>query len=205
MIKLNGFEVDNFRPPYVIAEIGSNHNGDIKLAKKLIDSAKTAGCHSAKFQSWTKLSIFSRQVYDDNYFLADDYRDRTDYTLEEIVDAYSTSENELRDLKSYCDDVGIVFSCTPFSESEVDFLVDELKVSFLKLASMDCNNYPFLEYVAAKNLPTILSTGLSAIHEIDQAVEIFETQNNKSLILLHCVAQYPPAPENINLNNSYIQ
>ena len=79
-MKLDGHEVENFGSPYVIAEVGSNHNGDIELAKKLIDEAKAAGCHSVKFQSWSKESIFARQVYEENYFLADDYRNRDDYT-----------------------------------------------------------------------------------------------------------------------------
>ena len=200
-MKLDGHEVENFGSPYVIAEVGSNHNGDIELAKKLIDEAKAAGCHSVKFQSWSKESIFARQVYEENYFLQDDYRDRTDYTLEEIVETFSVSAEELRQLKSYCDEVGIGFSCTPFSPAEADFLVDELNIEFLKVASMDCINYPFLEYLAKKGVPLILSTGLCAMSEIERAVDVIEKCGNKDIIILHCVSQYPPKMENVNLNN----
>ncbi|MBE0497395.1 MAG: N-acetylneuraminate synthase family protein, partial [Campylobacterales bacterium] len=72
-------EVFNYCKPYVIAELGSNHNGDMAVAKKLIIEAKEAGADCVKFQSWSKETIFARQKYEDNYFIADDYRDRTDY------------------------------------------------------------------------------------------------------------------------------
>ena len=142
------FRLKNFGIPYIIAELGSNHNGDMKLAKKLIIEAKKAGANCVKFQSWSKDSIFSRKKYDDNYFIADDYRDRDDYTLEEIVEEFSIGEQELIDMKRVCDDIGIDFASTPFSPKEADFLVDTLDASFIKVASMDLNNYPFLEYLA---------------------------------------------------------
>ncbi|MCP4914390.1 MAG: N-acetylneuraminate synthase [Oligoflexia bacterium] len=200
-MKIGQFEVENFTKPYVIAEIGANHNGDIELAKKLIDEAKEAGADAVKFQSWTKDTIFSKQVYEENYFLADDYRDRNDYTLEEIVEKFSVSEQELIQLSDYCKEVGVVFSSTPFSEREVDFLADTVKVDFLKVASMDCNNYPLLEYMAKKNLPIILSTGLSTLDQIDKAVRTIENAGNKNIMILHCVANYPPEDKNVNLRN----
>lgn len=120
-MKFYGHPIANFSSPYVIAELGSNHNGDMDLARKLIDAAKRAGAHCVKFQSWTKDTIFSKGVYDQNYFLGDDYRNRDDYTLEQIVDEFSVSEQELLDLHSYCQEVGIDFSSTPFSPQEVVF------------------------------------------------------------------------------------
>jgi N-acetylneuraminate synthase len=154
-----------------------------------------------KFQSWTKDSVFSRKVYDENCFLSDDYRNRTDFTLEEIVDKFSVSEEELRELKGFCHEVGIDFSSTPFSQREVDFLTDELDVAFLKVASMDLNNYDFLRYMATKQKPIILSTGLSRLSEIDKAVATIEATGNRQIILLHCVSVYPPLDEGVNLNN----
>ena len=103
-IKLtNKREVYNFCKPYIIAELGSNHNGDMELAKKLIIQAKEAGADCVKFQSWSKDTIFTKKKYEDNYFIADDYRDRTDYTLEEIVEAYSISEEKLLERKKFAD------------------------------------------------------------------------------------------------------
>ena len=191
----------NYCKPYVIAELGSNHNGDMKLAKKLILAAKQLGADCVKFQSWSKDTLFSKKKYEDNYFVADDYRNRTDYTLEEIVDAYSISEDELLEMKKFSNEVGIDCTSTPFSKKEVDFLVDKLESPFIKVASMDLNNYPYLQYVAKKGKPIVLSTGLSELYEIDRAIKTIEKEGNKQIVILHCVATYPPADIDLNLNN----
>jgi N-acetylneuraminate synthase len=194
-------EVFNFCKPYIIAELGANHNGDMKLARQLIIEAKEAGADCVKFQSWTKDSVFARKKYEDNYFIADDYRDRTDYTLEEIVDAYSISEEELLEMKKFADELGIDCTSTPFSKKEADFLVDELDTPFIKVASMDLNNYPFLEYLAKKQKPMVIATGLSELYEIDKAVKTIEKAGNTQIVILHCVSTYPPVDTDVHLNN----
>lgn len=194
-------EVYDYCQPYIIAELGSNHNGDMDLARQLISKAREAGADCVKFQSWSKDTIFSKKVYEQNYFLADDYRDRTDYTLEEIVDKFAISEDELREMKKFADEVGIDCISTPFSKPEVDFLVDELRVNFIKVASMDLNNYPFLDYIARKNLPVVLSTGFSPLSEIDKAIKTIEDAGNSKIVILHCVSLYPPEDTKVNLNN----
>ena len=187
--------------PYIIAELGSNHNGDMVLAKKLIDSAKRAGADCVKFQSWSKETIFSKIKYEENHFLTDDYRDRDDYTLEQIVEKFSITESQLVEMSGYCKKIEIDFTSTPFSKREADFLVDQVNVDFIKIASMDLNNYQFLEYIAHKGKPVVLSTGLSSLAEIDKAIQTIENTGNKRLIILHCVAIYPPEDSQINLNN----
>jgi len=193
--------VYNYCDPYIIAELGSNHNGDMDLAKKLILAAKESGADCVKFQSWSKSTLFSKKKYEDNYFIADDYRDRDDYSLEEIVDAYAISADELSQMKKFSDEVGIDCTSTPFSKDEADFLVDVLESPFIKVASMDVNNYPFLSYLAKKDKPIILSTGLSELHEIDKAVRTIEQSGNNKIVILHCVAVYPPEDNQVNLNN----
>jgi len=141
-------ELKNYSKPYIIAELGANHNGDMELAKKMIIEAKEAGADCVKFQSWSKDSVFAKKKYEDNYFIADDYRDRTDFTLEEIVEKYSISETELLEMKLFADEVGIDCSSTPFNKKEADFVVEQLKSPFIKVASMDLNNLPFLDYLA---------------------------------------------------------
>ncbi|RTR32535.1 N-acetylneuraminate synthase family protein [Shewanella atlantica] len=195
------FTIANFSKPYIIAEIGSNHNGDMELAKRLIVQAKDAGVDCVKFQSWSKDTIFAKKKYEDNFFIADDYRDRDDYTLEEIVDAYSISEEELLEMKSFADEVGIDCTSTPFSKKEADFLVDKLNTPFIKVASMDLNNLPFLTYLAKKGKPMVISTGLSELHEIDKAVKCIEATGNSQIVILHCVSTYPPVDADVNLNN----
>lgn len=201
-IKLtNGKIIGDYKQPYIIAELGSNHNGDMNIARQLIEQAKKAGCDCIKFQSWSKDTIFSKKVYEENYFLEDDYRDRDDYTLEEIVDEFSISENELLEMKKICDELEIDCTSTPFSQKEVDFLVDVMKVPFIKVASMDLNNYDFLEYIGKKKVPILISTGLSEMSEVDQAIRTIERTGNTDICILHCISIYPPRMEDINLNN----
>ena len=194
-------KIFNYSKPYIIAELGSNHNGDMQLARKLIVEAKSSGADCVKFQSWSKSSIFSKKKYDDNYFVADDYRNRTDFTLEEIVDKYAISEEELLEMKAIATEVGIDCTSTPFSRGEADFLVEKLATPFIKVASMDLNNTPFLKYLAKKGKPMIISTGLSELYEIDNAVHAIESEGNKDIVILHCVATYPPLDSDVNLNN----
>lgn len=194
-------KVGSDHPPYIIAELGSNHNGDMEIAKKLIKSAKASGADCVKFQSWSKETIFSKLKYEENFFLADDYRNRKDYTLEEIVEEYAISEDELFEMKEYSSKIEIDFASTPFSVNEVDFLLDELDAPFVKIASMDVNNYPYLDYVAKKKKPIILSTGLSNLSEVNKAIETIEYAGNNQIIILHCIASYPPQDSNINLKN----
>jgi sialic acid synthase SpsE len=194
-------EMFNFCEPYIIAELGANHNGDMELAKKLIIAATKAGADCVKFQSWTKETIFSKKTYEDNYFLTDDYRNRTDFTLEQIVGKFSVSEQQLLEMKQFSDEIGIDCISTPFSKKEVDFLIEKLNTPFIKIASMDLNNYPFLEYIAKKGLPIVLSTGLSELHEIDNAIRTIEKTSNTQIVLLHCISNYPPKDEEVNLKN----
>lgn len=199
-IKLNKkYSISKTSKPYIIAEIGANHNGQLKLAKKLIDLAKKSGADCVKFQSWSKDSVFSKIVYEDNYFLEDDYRNRKDTNLEKIVEKFVTSKNDLISLKTYSKKIGIDFAVTPFSIPEVDFLVNVLKVEFIKIASMDLNNYSLIEYIASKKKPIILSTGMASLSEIDKAISIIESKGNKKIIVLHCVSIYPPKDKDINL------
>lgn len=191
----------NYSKPYIIAELGANHNGDMDLARTLIKQAHEAGADCIKFQSWSAEKLSAKKVYEDNFFLTDDYRNRTDTNLKEIIEKYSISEAQLLEMKSYASELGIDCASTPFSKGEVDFLVEGLDAPFIKVASMDLNNYPFLKYIAAKQRPIVLSTGLSSLDEIDKAVACIEAEGNTQIIILHCVSIYPPKDEEVNLNN----
>ena len=107
-------------------------------------------------------------------------------------------------MKQYCDEIGITFSSTPYDKREVDYLVDVCDAPYVKVASMDLNNYPFLEYIASKQVPIVLSTGMADIEEIRQAVRTIRGSGNKKVCLLHCVAEYPPELDSINLNNIHL-
>ena len=175
--------------PYIIAEMNSSHNGNIETAKKMIDSAKDCGCDCVKFQSWTSESLYSEEYYKSNPI------------SERFVKKFSLNEDGLRELSEYCKLKQIDFSSTPYSKKEVDFLSDVLDVPFIKVSSMEINNLPFLKYIASKGKPLILSTGMSTIDEIEEAVSAIKSGGNDDICILHCVSIYPADACEINLRN----
>lgn len=191
--------VADFSKPYIIAEIGANHNGDIGLAKKLIDAAKECGAHSVKFQSWTPNSLVSEGEYQKNQSY-DDCPKKHFGSLKDMVNKYYLKAEEHKELKEYCDSIGIDFSSTPFSAAEVD-LLNEVGVEYFKVASMDITNHGLLENIAKCNKPVILSTGMASMGEIEEAINVVEATGNSQIILLHCISIYPPEMEDIHLNN----
>ncbi len=188
MVIIAGREIKNFSEPFIIAEVGSNHKGDLALAKHLIDKAAQCGADSVKFQVWSKKSLFSKVVF----------ANRPE--LEEQIERYSLSLPDFKELKEYGDARGIMISASAFCKEEVDFLVREVNVAYLKVASMDVTHLPFLEYVAQQGKPIVMSTGLASIAEIDEAVTVIH-RYNRNLILLHCTSLYPQQDEQSHLNN----
>lgn len=198
-INLANVVVGNYMPPYIIAEIGANHNGDMDLAKKMILSAKEAGAHCVKFQSWTPKSLISKEEYDRNQSYNDSKKKHFG-SLKEMVQKYALTDDQHRELKKFCDINEIEFASSPFSMKEAD-LLNEIGVSFFKIASMDINYIDFIKHVASFNKPIILSTGMAALAEIENAVEACYSVGNDNIILLHCISIYPPEYEDIHLNN----
>lgn len=185
----NGRKVKNYSKPYIIAEVNSSHGGSVETAKEMIRQAKEAGCDCVKFQSWSTESLYSKTFYAENPI------------AQRLVKKFALSEEELFEVVNFCKEINIDFSSTPYSKSEVDFLVDKCNVPFVKIASMEINNYNYIEYIAKKGVPVILSTGMADLHEIENAVKAFEKGNNPNLILLHCISIYPAPASTINLNN----
>ncbi|MEW6614154.1 MAG: N-acetylneuraminate synthase family protein [Thermodesulfobacteriota bacterium] len=179
--------------PFLIAEIGVNHENDIKIAKKMIDEAKKAGADAVKFQTYKaeKLAVKNSPAYWDRT------KEKTDsqYQLFKKYDKFGEKEFIL--LADYCKKKGIIFLSTPFDFAAVDFL-DRL-VPFFKISSSDITNIPFIRYIARKRKPIILSTGAATIAEIDEAVSTIREKGNK-VALLHCILDYPTQFENANLN-----
>jgi sialic acid synthase SpsE len=198
-IKLGNQEVHNFSRPYIIAEIGANHNGDMNLAKELIDSAVACGVNAVKFQSWTPKSIIAKEEFDRNQKY-DDSPKKHFGSLKEMVEKYYLREEQHYELRDYCLDKDVDFCSSPFSETEAD-LLEKCNVPFYKVASMDINNFSLLTHLAEKGKPVILSTGMARLSEIDKAVELLTKKNCNDIALLHCISIYPPLYEDIHLNN----
>ncbi|MDB2403949.1 N-acetylneuraminate synthase family protein [Schleiferiaceae bacterium] len=184
---------------YIIAEIGANHNGDMQLAKEMILSAKQSGADCVKFQSWTPESLVSKEEYDKNQVYTDSKKKHFG-SLKEMVVKYALTRDNHFELKKYCNEINIDFSSSPFSNGEIDLLV-ELDVPFIKIASMDINNHSLLRYAASTQKPMIVSTGMAEIGEIDEAIKIIEAAGNTQITLLHCISIYPPKFEDIHLRN----
>jgi sialic acid synthase SpsE len=194
-------KVFNFCEPYIIAEIGANHNGDIDLAKKMIDSAVECGCDAVKFQSWTPDSLIAKEEYDRNQSYDDGDGGKKHFgSLKEMVGKYYLRPEQHFELNEYCKNKGVDFCSSPFSNSEVDLLM-KLEVPFFKIASMDINNIPFLKYMAKTMKPIVISTGMSTLAEIETAVKTVNEEGNNDIILLHCISIYPPKDEDIHLRN----
>ena len=165
-IDLGSRLLDSSSLPYVIAEIGVNHEGSIDQAKHLIDLAKEGGADAAKFQSYKADTLASKNS--PSYWDTTKESTKSQHELFSKYDNFGPDDYSL--LADHCRNVGIDFVSTPFDFEAIDFL-DPL-VPFFKIASSDITNFPFLRYVASKNKPVLLSTGASTIGEIDAAVHI---------------------------------
>jgi len=179
-------------PPYIIAEAGVNHEGDMDQAQRLIDEAAEGGAHAIKFQTYKANTIASK----DSPAYWDTTKEPTDsqYKLFQKYDKFWKGEYE--QLKSYCDQVGIEFMSTPFDVESANFLNDLMDV--FKISSSDITNKPFIEYLCDFGKPIILSTGASYLHEVQEAVEWIDNKK-VHVALLHCILNYPTLDENANL------
>lgn len=188
----NNYNPDIINRPYVIAEAGVNHEGDIELAKRLIDEAAEGGAHAVKFQTYKADKLAANDS--PSYWDLSKEPTRNQRELFKKYDKFNKKEYEL--LKTECDKRGIEFLSTPFDTDAADFLNDLMPV--YKISSSDITNLPFIKYICKFGKPILLSTGASDIDEINEAVELIEEMGNQ-LCLLHCVLNYPTLDENANL------
>lgn len=191
--------IKNRETPYIIAEIGSNHNGDMDLARTMIRAAKECGCDAAKFQSWDTNSLIAKEEYDNNQTYPGSVKKHFG-SLKAMVEKYYLRESQHYELKKFCDEIGIQFCSTPFSNAEAD-LLKKFDVPFMKVASMDVNNPELLKHIARMNTTIVLSTGMATLGEIEKAVKNIEGEGNHQIVLLHCISIYPPEHKDIHLRN----
>lgn len=167
--------------PYIIADIGMSHEGNMSTAMRLIDELVTIGCDAVKFQSWTVGSLYAK------------------WAIPQDIEKHVLSNWCYKSLRKFCGN-RIAFSSSVFSTSEVDQF-RKLKVPFFKVASMDLNNPVLLKYVAEQKKPIILSTGMGTMAEIDNALNTITKAGNDEVVLMHCVSLYPPQDMDMNLKN----
>ncbi|MDO8619774.1 MAG: N-acetylneuraminate synthase [bacterium] len=212
-ITIGGKKVGTGQPVFIIAEAGVNHNGDKALAKKLIDAAVTAGADAVKFQTFDPETLVTKEAK------KADYQDRNEHikgggeSQYEMLKRLQLPREVHVELKAYAEQKGIIFLSTPFSLSDAKFL-KELGVVAFKVGSSDTNNLPFLKTIATWGLPIILSTGMSDMEQVRDAVRVIQnpsSDKNRSapftkgrigrapLIVLHCTTSYPAPLAEVNL------
>ncbi|OOO00325.1 MAG: N-acetylneuraminate synthase [Epulopiscium sp. Nele67-Bin004] len=180
---------------FIIAEAGVNHNGDFETAKKLVDMAKRCGADAVKFQTFRAQDLvnkFEQKV---------GYQQKNDATCEsqfEMLKRLELSNEQFKQLKAYCDTVGIKFMSTPFGSDALKF-VCTLDMPYIKLSSTEVTNHPFLIEVSKCGMPIIMSTGMSYIDEVTDAVKVIRDAGNDNITVLHCTTNYPTPLEQVNM------
>jgi N-acetylneuraminate synthase len=179
----------------IIAEAGVNHNGDIEIAKKLVDVACEAGVDAVKFQTFKADKLVTKKAEKAEYQKKNTNNNETQYQmLKKLELAY----DDHKELISYCEKKDIMFISTPFDIDSVD-LLEDLGVELYKVGSGDLTNMPLLKYIARKNKPIILSTGMANLGEVEEAISWIKEEGNNDIILLHCTTSYPTAYQDVNL------
>ena len=179
----------------IIAEAGVNHNGDINVAKKLCLAAKEAGADVVKFQTWVTEKIITPNVKQADYQAENTGNTQSQF---DMLKALELSYNDFREIKAYCDDIGIIFASTADEPDSLDFLVD-LGVPFIKIGSGEIGNIPYLRYMGTKKKPVILSTGMSSLGDVEISLRALRDGGATDITLLHCTTSYPCPYDAVNL------
>ena len=195
MIEINKRPINQSTSPYVIAELSANHNGSIEIAKQTIIQAKECGAHAVKLQTYTADSM---TINCDK----DDFRIRgglwDGYTLYDLYKEACTPYEWHGELFKFAKDIGITIFSTPFDEEAVD-LLESLNTPAYKIASFELTDLDLIEYAASKGKPILISTGLSKICEIENAINACFKVGNKNILLFHCISSYPTPTEEANV------
>ena len=184
--------VGNNQSCYIIAEIGINHNGDLSIAKKLIDVAVNAKADAVKFQKRSLEDIYKKDVIDNPNIESQGFE-----ILIDVLKQVEFGEQEYIELKKYCDKKNITFLCTPWDIPSVNFL-EKLGVDAYKIASADLTNIPLIRHVIKTKKPILISTGMSTMEEIENTVKFLRSKNTE-FVLMHTNSTYPTPVEKLNL------
>jgi sialic acid synthase len=180
--------------PFIIAEIGNNHNGNLDTAKKLIESAKKAGADAVKFQVKNIEKSFAKELLDSPYVNENSFGK----TYREHKMALEFSEEQMKQLYDFAAKIDIICFSTPFDIDSVDML-ERIENPIYKISSFHVTDLKLIEYVCQTKKPIIISTGMSTIEEIDKAIELIK-KYTKDFVVMHCVSCYPTEDKDINLN-----
>lgn len=182
------------QPSFIIAEAGVNHNASVEIAKKLVDVAKEVGADAVKFQTFKTGKVVTKNAKKAEYQI----KNSGEESQYEMIKSLELSDDEFREIARYAKYKGLIFLSSPFDIESVD-LLNEIGVPAFKIASGEITNFTLLEYIAKKQKPIIISTGMSTIGEVEEAINLIE-KYNKNIVLMHCLTSYPAKKEHANLN-----
>jgi N-acetylneuraminate synthase/N,N'-diacetyllegionaminate synthase len=195
-IKIANKKIGDECPVFIIAEAGINHNGSVKIAKKMIDVAKEVNADCIKFQTFkAKEFIVDPKV---EYT----YKSQGEIITEpqiKMFERYEFSDKEWQEVIDYCKKKKVIFSTTAQNPSDLDFILSLTDLPFIKVGSDDLTNLGLIDYYAKKKKPMIISAGMAYESEINDAVNIIRKAGNNDIVVLHCVSSYPAKPEDTNL------
>ena len=186
---------DNMSRIYIIAEAGVNHNGSLEIAKKMVDAVREAGADAIKFQTFKAENIVTKNASRAEYQVKNTGEDTSQYSM---LKKLELSYDDFRELKAYCDASGIEFLSTPFDLESIDFL-QELGIRFLKIPSGEITNFPYLRKIGQTGMPVIMSTGMSTLEEVGEAIRVLREYGSNEISLLHCTTEYPAPLDSVNL------
>jgi N,N'-diacetyllegionaminate synthase len=193
-LAISGHQIGDGSPCFVIAEAGVNHNGDVELGEKLIEAAKSAGADAVKFQAFKAgrlASIGAKKATYQNKIAKED-------SQLEMLRKLELTDDEFRELSDHSRGMGVVFLSSAFDFESAD-LLDRLGVAAFKVGSGELTNLPLLRYIGGKGRPVIISSGMSTMGEIGEALETVRGAGCDRIVLLHCVSSYPTRIEDANL------
>lgn len=194
-VKISNRLIGDAEPCFIIAEAGVNHNGDINLAKKLIDAAKAAGADAVKFQTFKAENVVVKDAQKAEYQKETTGVGESQYGM---LKKLELTEEDFRELADHAKEKEILFLSSPFDKESVDLLY-ELDVPAFKIGSGEITNFPLLKHIAKKGKAIILSTGMATLGEVEEALNVIRSEGVEKVILLHCVSNYPARIEDVNL------
>jgi N-acetylneuraminate synthase/N,N'-diacetyllegionaminate synthase len=197
-VKIGNKWTGDGNPAFIVAELGVNHMGDPSLAKKMIDKAKECGVNAVKLQTFKTEDFVSDEKIQYEYYEGRDRRRKVKESMFKMFKRYELNFNEQRKLFRHARSIGMEIFSTPSFREGVDFL-DKIGVNVFKVGSDDLTNLELVEYIAKKGKPIILSTGMSTLGEIEDAIDTAQGTGNHNIILMQCVSLYPAPVEYSNL------
>ena len=198
MIKIGNYKIKNFNKPFIVAEVGINHNGSLKTALKMIDIAKRSGCHAVKFQTFKAEEIVQDKSLSFTYFSSGK---KITESMYKMFKRYELDEKCWATISKYCKKRKILFFSTPQNNSDLQIL-KKLRVPAIKVGSDDFTNIELIKSYLKYNLPIILSTGMSTEKDIKRVLNIKGIKKKKVIFLL-CTSEYPTKHESVNINKFF--